>query len=155
MSNCLRRSCRLTETQSRRVFGQLVAMIEAVTLLHQHHRTLDPEGRLLATPPDYVIARELLLEPLRESIGLSDHTESTYRNLREKLKGEFDTTEALKVVGPLSKPTLLKELRKLMGLGLLLCVAKATGPKPARWRWTGKPLDELVLPGVKEVCVKA
>lgn len=99
-------------------------MIEAVTLLHQHHRTLDPEGRLVATSLDYVIARELLLEPLRESIGLSDSTEATYRNLRGKLKGEFDTTEASKVVGPLTKPTLLKQLGKLVGLGLLLCVSK-------------------------------
>jgi hypothetical protein len=74
-----------TEAQSRRVFGQLVAMVETVALLHQHQRRRDDHGRLVATAADYRLARHLLLKPLEETIGLSDDQRDVYRCLREKV----------------------------------------------------------------------
>jgi hypothetical protein len=145
-----------TEPHSRRVFGQVAAAIEAIAFLHQHHRGRDKQGRLLATAEDYALARRLLLEPLRESIGLSGTTRDAYRARQEKFKGrEFTSTEAIEAEVFHTKPTRDKELRKLVGLGVIVCAREAVGNVPAAYRWTGKARDELVLPSVRDMCGNA
>jgi hypothetical protein len=45
--------------RSRRDFPKLLGLIEASAFLHQHERTCDSEGNILAFPQDYVIAKAL------------------------------------------------------------------------------------------------
>ena len=54
--------------------------------------------------------------------------------------------------------TLGVDLDGLADMGVILCVAEGVGNKPARWRKTGKAVDELLLPSVATVraaCVPA
>jgi hypothetical protein len=141
--------------QSRRVFGQVTATIEAIAFLHQHLRRRDNDGRVLATRDDYLLARRLLLEPLRETVGLSEGVWKAYLQLRERFRGEFSSTDALPLNLFKTKPTRDKHLNELADLGVIACVRKAAGPNPSRWRLTGKTLDELVLPRVEDLCVNA
>ena len=45
--------------RSRRDFPKLLGLIEVSAFLHQHQRTRDDQGYIVATPRDYVIAKEL------------------------------------------------------------------------------------------------
>lgn len=45
--------------RSRRDFPKLLGLIEASAFLHQHQRTRDSEGNIVALPQDYLIAKEL------------------------------------------------------------------------------------------------
>jgi hypothetical protein len=139
------------QVQARRGFQQLLAMIEAVTLLHQHHRSRDEHGCLRATDADYAIARKLLLKPLGESVGLTDGGRKTYELLRGKFPQGFDTTAAQQAGNFASRMACHRALRELSSLGLIRCVAQGSSHRPARWAWTGKAMDELVLPGVGAV----
>ena len=62
------------ETIARRVIGQVMSAISAITALYQNRtdRERDREGRLIATVGDYAVARRLLMEPLHQSLGLGD-----------------------------------------------------------------------------------
>jgi hypothetical protein len=84
-----------TEAQCRRVFGQVLAMIEAVAVLHQHQRRRTKDGRIIATERDYEIARDLLIDPLWEAIGLSTNELEGYRELRLNLQGQWDSNAPL------------------------------------------------------------
>lgn len=45
--------------RSRRDFPKLLGLIEASAFLHQHRRNMDTEGNIVATPRDYLTAKEL------------------------------------------------------------------------------------------------
>ena len=45
--------------RSRRDFPKLLGLIEASAYLHQHRRSRDEEGNIVAVPQDYLIAKEL------------------------------------------------------------------------------------------------
>ena len=68
---------------------------------------------------------------------------------------EFDSQRALKAGRFSNKMTRDRTLKKMVEMGLVKCVAESVGNTPARWRWTDKSLDELVLPTVETVCVTA
>jgi hypothetical protein len=57
--------------ESRRAFGHLLTIIEAVVLLHCRQRHRDGDGALEAVEEDYDIARSLLAGPIAQSIGLA------------------------------------------------------------------------------------
>jgi len=48
-----------TRVRSRRDFPKLLCLIEASAFLHQHKRATDAKGNIVATPLDYLIAKEL------------------------------------------------------------------------------------------------
>lgn len=62
------------KVEMRRIGQQVLSMIKAVALLHQHQRQLDEHGRVIATVADYVIAARVLKRPLASdaSLGVSD-----------------------------------------------------------------------------------
>jgi hypothetical protein len=148
-----------TQAQARRSFAQVLAMIETIAFLHQHHRPRDEAGRLVATATDYGAARQLLLKPLQEALGLSGKAKALYARLRHKVgvadalhTGQFSSAEFAEAGGFKNEMTTGRWLARFRGLELLVCVEEAQGTQPALWRWTGRSLDELVLPTVDEVC---
>jgi hypothetical protein len=131
--------------ESRRVMQQVLTVIEGITLLHQHRRNKDGQDRLVAEVTDYALARRLLLGPLHAAIGGGEGY-AKYARLRARLpQREFDSNEALKAAFK-SKTTCYRTLKRMEDLGLLKCVSEGSSHAPARWAWTDKHPDELVLP---------
>jgi hypothetical protein len=143
------------QVQSRRVFEQVLAVIETQVLLHQHHRVKDKDGRMLATPDDYAVARDMLLESVRQAVGdalgLTDATWTAYCRLRKRFPKEFTGQDTLDAKIFNNPPTRNKQLDKLAGFGVLKCVQKSLGRVSSRWRWSTKMLGDLLLPSVKEI----
>ena len=138
------------KVESRRVYSQVLSVVEAIALMYQHQRKSDDQGRLKATAKDYEIARLLLLDPLHRSIGVGASYQ-IYKDLRKKLhKSEFDSNQALET-GFNHKSTRDRALKKLMDEELLEQLSKGSSHKPAKYRWLDKDVDELVLPSVAEV----
>lgn len=52
----------------RRDFSQLLSLIRAHALLHQHNRERDSKGRIVATPRDYEVVRDLVAETMAEGV---------------------------------------------------------------------------------------
>lgn len=52
----------------RRDFGQLLALIQAHTILHQGTRERDADGRIVATLEDYIVVRELVVAVIAEGL---------------------------------------------------------------------------------------
>ena len=63
----------------RRAFGRLIALIKAVTIVHQFQRYCDLQGRLKAQIADYYIAKQMAEKILVED--LSNHTPETRKRL--------------------------------------------------------------------------
>ncbi len=80
----------------RRAFPHLVSMIQATALLHQRQRGRDADGRLIAMPDDYQVARRLLARPMARLLGggISDPAQRFYDRLCRWAQGTFTTTEA-------------------------------------------------------------
>lgn len=135
----------------RRVFRQVLALIEVIAWLHQFHRDRNEHGQLLATTDDYELARKLVLGPLHAAIGLGkDYSQCTA--FAAKLpKKEFSSNDALKFLGANSRKVCHDWLNKLADMGVIRCVAEGHGNQPARWNTTGKSVDELLLPSVATV----
>ena len=131
----------------RRTITQVLALVEVITYLHQHWRERAGDGRLIATAYDYSIARRLLVEPLHAVIGLGSKKFKTYAELMKQLtRKEFDSNQALKLFA--NKVSRDRALKSLAQLGILKCTRKGKSHQPARWRRTGKSLDEMVLPSM-------
>lgn len=146
--------CFLCErTDARRQFGQLLAVISAVTLLHQYQRIDEPaEGAsIAATADDYAIARRLLAGPFARSLGsgLSDAARHFGERLREQFEArEFDTRDIAKVektIGDIQ--TIRAYVHALAEQGMLEQTVPPAGPKPARYR-LAEPVDDLVVSGL-------
>lgn len=140
--------------KSRRLMWQVLATIEAIAALHQFQRETTGEDRILATVEDYKLARELLLGPMHASIGVGDRPRKAYTRLHKKYKKPF-ATPPFKDMGFNSKKVLLAAMHDLEKFGVLRCDQPARGPRPAVWAWTGKTLDDVVLPGVGNLTVTA
>ena len=148
----------------RRLFGHVLSLIEVIAFLHQHQRRRNPYGQLEATVEDYAVARRLALGPLHTAIGLgADYSrcKGIERKLRKLPRGEFDSKQAAEALGagsPISRKVTQEALKKLAAMGGIELVAESVGNKPARWRWKGKSIDELILPSVatiRQACVTA
>ena len=137
--------------EARRAITQVLGTIEAIALMHQFQRERDADGRLEATPSDYATARRLLLKPLTQSIGFSDRARKAYDTLRKSFPHGFNTAEAEKDFT--NKMTCNRALNELRGLDVLEQVSAGKSHTPARWQWTDKTLDELVLPSARTVFV--
>jgi hypothetical protein len=135
------------KTMCRRVIDQVLTVIETITLMHQHQRELR-DGVLLATLEDYQVARELLLAPLHQAIGVGDSYQKMALLKKKLPKGQFDSNQAMRAAGFSNKMTRDRKLKELAELGVLKCVAAGSSHRPARWAWAARSLDELVLPSV-------
>lgn len=117
----------------RRACGFVASMIEASALLHQYQRERDHLGRIIASPIDYWLTRELLGDVLarclagKPSEGLQRFTE----RLR-KLPGERTAKE---IAGQLKmvERTARECLNALLAQGLVEQIQPSRGQIPARW----------------------
>jgi hypothetical protein len=132
----------------RRVFGHVLSLIEVITYLHQHHRQPNDFGQLEATIGDYALARRLVLGSLHAAIGLGKEFESC-KVIEAKLpKGKsFTTSQAARALGvDISRKTTHDALRKLADMGIIKCIVEGKGNSPAWWNWTGRTVEESILP---------
>jgi hypothetical protein len=129
----------------------VLSLIEVIAFLHQHCRARNTFGQLEATVDDYAVARRLVLGPLHTAIGLvTDH--ARYIEFEKRLpKGEFDSNKAMNEMKTSSRKVTHDVLKKLAAMGVVQCVAKSEGNKPARWRRTGRTIDELILPSIATI----
>jgi hypothetical protein len=145
--------------EARRAFPHLMGMIQAAALLHQRQRPVDDDGRLVAQPVDYHLARYLLLKPLARLLrdGISDPARRFYEALAKRwpyTAGEvasFKTTDAKKLATS-SKSAVYGWLADLHDAGAVELVEEGRGRKPATWRLTATPPAEgagLALPAVE------
>jgi hypothetical protein len=134
---------------TRRTIRMVLTVVEVIAYLHQHTRGRNEHGQLEATLEDYEVARRLLLGPLATALG-HGLVERKYLEAAKTLpKGQFDSNEALKVFT--NKMTRDRTLQALCKLGVLRQVAEGSSHAPARWEWTGVPLEDVILPSVKTV----
>ena len=88
----------------RRDFPQLLTVIQTITLLHQHLRERDDQGRIIATPSDYAEARWLLEEVFAVTVQ-----EGLTPAIRE-------TVEAVARLSSISSPITEQQLVQDLGL---------------------------------------
>ena len=135
------------KVEARRVGPQVLSMIEAVTLLHQHQREKDKRGRLIATLKDYEIARSVLVKPLGESLGVPVGPARFFEKLVHKFSGkEFTTKEAQDADRKASKSAVEKWMNTLVENRCVERLQPAKGPKPAIWKLTGSTPQDAILP---------
>lgn len=142
----------------RRAFGHVTSLIQTSALLHQFQRQRDEQGRIVAQPEDYWLARLLLGDVLARSLG--QQPADALRRFVERLgnvglSGDYSTQELAKAL-TLSERTVREHLNELLKLGHIEQTQTPRGPIPARWLIRADlgldaPADEL-LPAVEAVC---
>jgi hypothetical protein len=131
--------------ESRRAFSQVMSVIEAVALLHQRQRRKDDQGRLVALPEDYRIARHLLREPMARLLG--DMLPEGARRCGERMQawaGETFTARDVQERETVSGRAVRGWLGALAEAGILDVAEPPRGNLPARFRWGRRPLEEVV-----------
>jgi hypothetical protein len=137
--------------EARRAFPHLIGMVQAAALLHQRQRPADSDGRLVAQPADYHLARYLLAKPLARLLrdGISDPARRFYELLAAEWPTEaFKSTDAKKLATS-SRSAVYGWLADLHDVGAVELVEEGRGRKPATWRLTATPPAEgagLALP---------
>ncbi len=120
----------------RRAFPQALAMIQAVTLLCQYqHADRDP---LVATLPEYSIARRLLVRPLRELLGggISANAIAICHKLRVRVGDKLFTLPQVVDWRLANKTTAWKSLNELAAVGSVQKIAEGEGNRADEWRLT-------------------
>jgi hypothetical protein len=131
--------------EARRAMPHMLAMIEAVAVLHQRQRAggdLRHGDTITATEMDYVIARRLLVGPLGRALGgaIPDAVARFGGRLTARYGSQiFTPSDVLQEDQVLtSKGKVSEYLRALEGAGSVQCVEESRGNKPARWRVVGQ-----------------
>jgi len=134
----------------RRVFRQLLSLIEAVTLLHQYQRQKDDNGNLIAQIEDYNIVKKYMTEPLSRSLGVS--LTAGAERLKEVIEEKFEpednfTASELKETTGLGS-VVYDRLHELRAAGIVEIVERAVGNSPAKYRLNPYPAAQngLQLP---------
>lgn len=123
------------KVEARRAFPQLISMIQAGTLLHQHQRQIDADGRLVASPDDYELAQHLLLKPLGRLLGgkLSDPAIRFHERLVRLVSDTFTTRDVVRHEKATDR-AVRGWLIELHDAGKVELIEEPKGPKPAKWR---------------------
>lgn len=142
--------------EARRAFPQLASMIQASTLLHQLQRKVDSDGRLIAEPDDYQLARHLLVKPLGRLLGgrLSDPAARFLERLRGwSSSGETFTGRDAAREETASRRSVYGWLSELHDAGHVEQVDPARGSRAAVWRLAegGAEGDCPILPSKEQV----
>jgi hypothetical protein len=141
--------------EMRRGFPQVMSMVQTIALLHQWQRERDSEGRLVAVPEDYGLARDLLLQPMMRLLGkgLSEPATRFRQRLSTWATMPFSTTAAVKKDG-YTKDTIRAWLVELLDAGMVKIVSESKGRTPTVWEITqDTPAgDRNVLPTLEKVC---
>jgi hypothetical protein len=127
--------CRRVEL--RRGFPQIISLVQAVALLHQHQRDRDETGRVVATRPDYELARSLLVKPMARLLGggVSDGAIRFHRRLVSYAFTSFTTTQAA-LKEDCSRTAVRDWLHELADAGCLKLFSPGRGRSPATWEMT-------------------
>lgn len=140
----------------RRACGFVASMIEASALLHQFQRERDDLGRIIASPVDYWLTRELLGDVLARC--LVGKPSDGLRRFTERLRKHPGEWTAKEIAGRLkmSERTTREFLSELLSLRQIDQSQPSRGPIPARWMISSKlelP-DSIVnpLPPVVDIC---
>jgi hypothetical protein len=142
--------------EARRGFPQLVSMIQASALLHQRQRQVDGDGRLLAAPDDYQLARHLLAGPMGRQLGggISEPAVRFPDRLREWFGVAVFTTPGAKAKETRSKSSVYGWIAELHDAGLIELVEAPRGNRAAQWRLIADAPDPeaaAVLPLVEKL----
>ncbi|HMF14025.1 MAG TPA: hypothetical protein VKE94_17030, partial [Gemmataceae bacterium] len=137
----------------RRAFSQLLSLIQASGLLHQYQRERDDNGRLVAGPDDYKLARHLLREPMRRLVGSGPSDPA--RRFHKRLVGWFGwgsfTTKEAKLKEEASRASVYEWLGELSGAGAVELLEAGRGRMPARWEMRELGHDAEVLPSAAQL----
>jgi hypothetical protein len=143
--------------EARRAFPHLMGMIQASAILHQFQRTIDGDGRIVAAPDDYELARHLCRGPLARLLGgrISDAAIRFYDRLVEWGPDRFSTADAYRRDRK-SQQAIRGWLRELAEAGAVEQVEAPKGSRPAVWKLTNIDRNELLagdcgLPTVEEL----
>lgn len=143
--------------EARRAFPHLISMIESVALLHQYQRQIDADGRIVAEPRDYSLARILCRGPLSRLLGgkISDAAIRFHDRLTPWVSGTFTTADAYRH-DKKSQQAIRGWLRELAEVGAVDQVEPPKGSRPAVWKLTGIDRADLCagecsLPDVEEI----
>jgi hypothetical protein len=144
--------------EARRAFPQVIALIQASALLHQRQRQVDGDGRLLAGPDDYQLARHLLAVPMARQLG-GRVSDGALRFL-ERLRGWFPaatdfTARQAKGREQSSRSAVYDWLSELHDAELIEKPNAPWGNKAAVWRLPADAQDSkarAVLPALESVC---
>ncbi len=128
-----------SRVEVRRAFPQLLALIQACTLLHFRQRKQADDGALLATDTDYQIARRLIFKPFALSLGggVSDSARRFFEDLKDLIGCEFTSVDA-KQRTQARRSSVHSWLSELLDAGAVEQVEQAKGRKAAKWRLTGQ-----------------
>lgn len=136
-------------TDARRSFGQLLSLIEAITLLYQYQRTAEPQpdSVLFATEFDYELARKLVGDLFGASAdtGLTPAVVRFAKRLFDsfELNEEFDARDVAAKEPTISDLTTIRQyLRILVDNRLLEQTEPHRGQQPARYKLVSKELDD-------------
>jgi hypothetical protein len=130
--------------EARRAYPHLMSMIQASALLHQFQRQLDGDGRIVASPEDYELARQLCGGPLARLLGgtVSGAALRFLDRIAEWATGVFDTTEAAKRDRK-AQQNVRVWLNELAGVRAVEQMTESKGSRPATWQLTGIDHAEL------------
>ncbi len=130
--------------ETRRAFPHLISTVRSLALLHQRQRQIDQDGRLLASPDDYQVARHLLAKPLGRLLGgrLSDPTQRFLERLRGWYDGEEFTAHAAALKERASRSSVKGWMRELNQAGFLTLIEAARGRTAAKWALAVDAPDE-------------
>ncbi|MDR3639633.1 MAG: hypothetical protein P4L84_37885 [Isosphaeraceae bacterium] len=135
----------------RRDFPAILSLVRAHALLHRATRSVDAQGRIVATLRDYAVVRELVADLISESAEQSvpDSTRDTVRavaDLIAKGKAEPDIPAVARALGLDQGSTTWRRVQVAIGRRLLLNLEERPR-RPARLA-LGEPLpeDESILP---------
>jgi hypothetical protein len=132
--------------EARRAFPHLMSMVETSALLHQFQRTIDGDGRIVASVDDYQLARHLVRGPLARLLGgrISDAAIRFYDRLISWAGDKFTTAEAYRHDRK-SEQAIRGWLRELANVGGVEQIEPSRGSRPAVWRLTGLNRDDLLV----------
>ena len=143
------------QVEVRRVFPQVMSMIQSAALLHQRQREIDPDGRLVATGDDYRLVHRLLAEPVARGLGrrLSKSAQRFFCRLRDWFdQCEFTTREAERKEET-SRSSVYGWIKELHDYGLLVRTQPHAGQRPAVWRLSNSEVIDAIsaLPSPEEL----
>lgn len=135
--------------ETRRTFGHLISLIQAVALLFQKQREQDQHSSIIATICDYEVVRRYLVKPLATALG-----EMLTPGAEEALDvasgmGEFTVQDlTAKLPGKPSENTVRSRIKELTAAGQVRITEQGSGPKAAKYEVVedGPPLHGLALP---------
>ncbi len=145
----LQESFKTGPVETRRTFGQLLSLIQAVTLLYQYQRDNNEFG-LIATIDDYNIVKRFLVEPLARSMG-RELTPGARELLEYIPNDDFAVKDLIgKVSG--SENTIRSRVRELSGAGQIEIVEYGKGRQSYKYRLVDDPpeLCGLTLPELEK-----